>query len=163
MWVSGSGTCLFESCRTSLFEVDHHSCIGIGSHLAEYLNDVFFPPGERPSVRIAEPFAAYIVGQSKRYVQFCGGRTFVRALLDEGTDERVWNEEIRASEDCIEGFFTSVGHMRAALGHGLQPQDIDMAPFTKALQETIVEFRAKQQVYRDKRAAISQRSRGLRL
>jgi hypothetical protein len=161
MWVSGSGTRLFESCRTAAFEVEDYRCVGIGSHLAGYLNDIFFPPGERPSVRIAEPIAAYIVGRSKHYVQFCGGRTFVRALLDDGTDERVWNEEIRNSEDYIEGFFASVGRLRGLLGHALQPHDVDLAPFTRDLKDSIIEFQARQQSYRDKHMAIGRRSRGL--
>jgi 20S proteasome alpha/beta subunit len=32
MWVSGSGTRLFESSRTAVFEVEEHRCVGIGSH-----------------------------------------------------------------------------------------------------------------------------------
>jgi len=114
IWTSGDGARLFETCRTSAFEIDDHRCIGLGSHLAQYLNDVFFPPGSPPSVRLAESLAAYIVKQSKRYMQYCGGRTFVRALLDDGTDERVRSEEIRDSEEYFEDFFKSLGRMRAS-------------------------------------------------
>lgn len=159
MWVSGNGTRLFETCRTSAFEIDDHRCVGIGSHLVEYLKDVFFPPGTRPSVRMAEPLAAYIVGQAKRYVQFCGGRTFVRALLDDGTDERVWSDEIRDSKEYYEEFFTSLGQIRGLFEVAPSPQNIDLAPFAEILKQRIIEFRAKQQGYRDKQEAIRLASR----
>jgi len=161
IWVLGDGTRLFETCRTAAFEVDDHRCVGIGSHLAEYLNDVFFPGGVRPTVRMAEPLAAYIVGRSKRHVQFCGGRTFVRALLDDGTDERVWNEEIRDSEDYIEQFFSSVGHIRELLGKVPRAEAIDLSPFTEILKNAMIEFQAKQQTYRDKMLATRKRLRRL--
>jgi len=65
MWVSGRGTRLLQTYRTDGFEVEGHGCIGMGSYIASYLNDVFFPAGSTPSVRRAEPLAAYIVGRSK--------------------------------------------------------------------------------------------------
>lgn len=156
IWISGAGTQLFETFRTTAFKVDHHRCIGVGSHLAEYLNDVFFPPGGRPSVRLAEPLAAYIVGRSKQYVEFCGGHTFVRALLDDGTDEMVWNQEIRESDKYFQEFFLDLGHIRGLLGDVPTPQNIDMAPFTEVLRNRLIEFRAKQQGHRQKQEEMRQ-------
>jgi Proteasome subunit len=160
-WVYGKGTVLFESCRASLFEIGEPRCIGVGSHLVAYLNDMFFPPGEKPSVRTAEPLAAYIVQQARRYVQYCGGRIFVRALLDDGTDERVWQDEIRDATGLFEEFFKCLGRVREMLGVAFDPQAVDMVPFAEILKDQVVQFRSKQQNYRDKQEQIRQRSRRL--
>jgi hypothetical protein len=152
IWVSGYGTRLFETFRTDTFEVDDHRCIGVGSYLASYLNDVFFPPGDTPSVRSAQPLAAYIVGRAKHYVQYCGGHTFVRALLNDGTDERVWNEEISDSEEYFAEFFKTLGTLRGLLNRFVDATEIDIAPWAKILKDGLVEFKQKQKRYRDLQA-----------
>jgi hypothetical protein len=157
VWLPGRGTRLFETFRTDALEVADHRCIGCGSSLAAYLNDVFFPPGNRPSVRLAEPLAAYIVGRSKYYVQFCGGHTFVRALLADGTDERVWNEEIRESEEYCESFFRNIALIRGFVGDMQAGVSSDVECLVKSLRDQVLEFCAKQKAHRDKLAEIRRR------
>ena len=153
--MTGEGAHLFETYRTAAFEVPEHRSIGAGAYLATYLNDLFLPPGERPDVALAETIAAYIVSKAKKYIQFCGGSTFVRTLTDQGTDERIWQPEIVASEEYLEKFFVSVGRIRSRLKAGVS--DVDMAPFAEILKNDFLALRVKQDHWRSKRAAIRER------
>ena len=161
IWTVSEGARLFESCRTTVFEVTEHRCIGVGSYLAAYLDDVFCPNSVWPNVVLGEALASYIVGRSRKFVQFCGGRTFVRALLDDGTDERVWAEEIREAERYFDGFFTDTGQTLKMLAAMPNPEDIDMSPFAESLKRRMIQLRSVRQECRGKMAETRRRSRGL--
>lgn len=149
VWVAGAGSRLFETSRTKVTEVDDHYCVGLGAYLARYVTDLFFPPGSSPSVEETKPLAAYIVGRAREYVEGCGGNTFVRALLDDGMDDRVWNEEIADSEDYFAEFFKTLGSVCGLLNCFADVADIDMAPYAKILKDRLVQFTQKQKGYRD--------------
>jgi hypothetical protein len=151
-WVAGRGTRLFETYRTFVTEVTHHRSIGVGSWLVEYLRDMFFPPGHRPSVEVAKPLAAYMVWAAKKYIECCGGHTFVRTLLDDGTDRRVWGEEIQDAETYFQDCFKGLAYIRRSLSIAVDPENIDMVPFAKILKDRLVEFRQRQKKYLDQQA-----------
>jgi hypothetical protein len=152
IWVAGRGTRLFETYRTFVTEVSEHRSLGVGSWLVEYLRDMFFPPGHRPTVEVAKPLAAYMVWAAKEYIEACGGRTFVRALLNDGTDRRVWSEEIRDAEGYFQSFFRDLVGIRRFLDSSFDPANIDMISFSNILKDQLVEFRQKQKKYLDQQA-----------
>lgn len=154
IWTAKGATRLFETSRTSATEASYHRCIGTGSHLVEYLKDLFFPPGEHPTVEIAKPLAAYIVAMAKKYVHYCGGWTEVRALLDDGTDDLGWKHEVRASEKYFNGFFRNLARLLGAAGGVPLSVKVDIAPYTHIMNERLREFREERLKFRDAHAAL---------
>ena len=157
IWVAGGGARLFQTHRTGSVEVDHHACIGTGAWLTHCFTDLLFPAGPPPPLQIAGPFAAFLVGKAKKYVLFCGGNTTVRELLDDGTDEMMWRQEVKASEDYFESFFGRVAPLHAFLGDLNAPEAVSMEPYAKSLKDGLIEFMANQKRYRDKRDAMRRR------
>jgi 20S proteasome alpha/beta subunit len=149
-WVAGHGTRLFETYRTFVTEVAQHRSIGAGSLLVEFLRKTLLPPSGRPSVEVAKPLAAYMVWAAREFVQFCGGRTFVRALLNNGTDRRVWSEEIREAEEYFQDFFNNLAYLRRLLDTAVAPGDVDIGPYSELLKDKLVEFKQKQKTYIDR-------------
>jgi hypothetical protein len=158
VWIAGSGTHLLETARATATEVDSRCSVGTGQWLTECLGDMFIPPGERPTVEMMKPLAAYIVGRATKYIQYCGGETFVRALLDDGTDDRAWREEIREADSYFVEFFRTVGSVREMLGASPRPEEIPMNPFADVLKTQVVEFRRKREAHRERRAQIRKRA-----
>jgi hypothetical protein len=157
VWIANVGTRLLETFRATATEVEHHRSVGTGQWLTECLGDMFIPDGALPTVEMTKPLAAYIVGRATRYVQYCGGQTFVRALLNDGRDDRVWKDEIREADEYFEEFFATVGRARGLLGIMPQPGSTDMEPFATLLKQQLVEFNKKQQAHREKHAETRQR------
>lgn len=151
-WTAKEGSRLFETLRLGVTEVPHHRSIGVGSWLVEYLRDMFFPPSDRPSVDAAKTLAAYMVWAAKNYIQYCGGRTFVRILLNDGTDRRVWAEEIRDAEKHFQTFFKDLAYVRRLLSTAVAPEDVDMGPYAEILKNQLVEFKQGQKKYLDQQA-----------
>lgn len=148
IWTRKEGTRLFSVCRTTITEVPDHQCIGAGSWLAEYLSEAICPKG-RQSVNQTVALAAYIVWAAKKYVEFCGGYTSVRALLDNGEDVLVDNREIHDVEEYMVGLFQFFGGMVGFLGDTFPLGEIDMGPYAEMLKQQVLGCREKQAVYRD--------------
>lgn len=149
MWIPKHGTRLFETYRIGLTEVQVHRSIGFGSYLVEYLKDLFFPPGLPLPVNLAKPLAAYMVAMAKKYVEYCGGWTSVRALLKDGSDDGVWRPEIRLSEKYIKDLFQSLAYIWGYLGAMPPSVDIDMEPWAKLVKDRLAEFKRQQKECRD--------------
>jgi hypothetical protein len=158
IWVAGTGTRLFQTFRTGCVEVDRHACIGIGSYLTQCFTDLLFPPGPPPPLQLAGPLAAFLVGKAKKYVLYCGGHTSVRELLDDGTDDMMWKQEVEDAEEYFESFFSVVGSVHTSLGSLNAPEAVDMEPYAKMLKERLIESMAVQKKYRDKREEMRRRA-----
>jgi hypothetical protein len=154
IWEPKRGARLFETCRTNIVEVDGHRCVGVGLYLVEYLKDLFFVPGIRPSVEVAKPLAAYMVAMARRHVEHCGGATQVRALLDDGTDDTVWRHEAQAYEKYYRDFFKSLAHVFGYLGAMPLAVNIDIEPNLRVLAESLRNLKKQQQVFRDAHTAL---------
>ena len=148
IWTKREGTKLFSVCRTTITEVQDYQCIGAGSYLTEYVSQAICPRG-RLSVEQTIALAAYIVWAAKKYVDFCGGPTFVRALLDDGKDVRVDGREVEAAEEYMVDLFQSFGSLLGHLGSSILLESIDMGPFARILRDKILEFRGKQAAFRE--------------
>ena len=94
------------------------------------------------------PLAAYAIWAAKEYVDYRGGRTFVRVLLDDGTDVRISGDEIKASEDYMTDTFQFLGKLIGFGGGSISPDTIDMATYAELLRKRVLDFRSKQAVFR---------------
>jgi 20S proteasome alpha/beta subunit len=164
VWTAGHGSRLFQTWRSQWYEVESpfHRCIGAGAYLTDCLTEMLAPTSLM-SVEAAKPLAAFIVGRAKKFVQYCGGQTFVRALLGDGTDDRVWQDEIIDSNLYFEGFFRTVGGMRDLLGTAHSPENVDTGSVAARLKEQFVTFQKARLEDRRKQVEMRERARSRRL